>query len=126
MPNRVHHTDPFLTELRTAVQRVMAEKGHTQAQVFEQSGVTQAQLSRFLAGGGKRMTKRLWALCGYAELDPVSHGVLPDGQRELSQLLSEVIGDNPNAAQALLAVVQALAPVLRSLPHPTAPSGEVR
>lgn len=95
-------------------------------QVSERSGITQSQLSRFLAGGGKRMTDHLWALCRYVELVPVSHHVLPKGQQELSQLLSEVIGDNATAAQALLAVVQALAPVLRSLPHPSASSGEVR
>lgn len=126
MQNRVHRTDPFLAELRTAVRRVMKEKSHTQEQVSSLAGITQGHLSRFLAGGGKRMTDHLWELCKYAELDVVSHRELPKGQQELSQLLSELIGDNATAAQALLAVVQALAPVLRSLPHSSASSGDVR
>lgn len=88
--------------------------------------MTQGHLSRFLAGRGKRMTGHLWALCRYAELDLVSHSELLKGQQELSQLLSEVIGDNATAAQALLEVVQALAPVLRSLPQSSASSGDVR
>lgn len=104
----------------------MTERNHTQIQVSQQSGMSQGQLSRFLAGGGKRMTDHLWALCKYAELDAVSHRALPNDQQELSQLLSEVIGDNASAAQALLAVVHALAPVLRSLPRSSAPSGDVR
>lgn len=104
----------------------MADQKHTQMQVCERAGLSQSQLSRFLAGGGKRLTGNMLGLCKYAELDPVSHRGRASGRQELSQLLSEVIGDNAAAAQALIAVVQALAPVLRSLPHTPASSGEVR
>lgn len=104
----------------------MAERKHTQMQVCEWVGLSQSQLSRFLAGGGKRLSRNMLGLCKYAKVDPVLHRGKGGDRQELSQLLSEVIGDNAAAAEALLAVVQALAPVLRSLPHAPASSGEVQ
>lgn len=63
------------------------------------------------------MTQHLHALCVYADIYPNSHGFDSGAGGELSQLLSEVIGDNAAAAQAMLAVVKALAPALRHMPH---------
>lgn len=76
----------------------------------------QSQISRFLAGGGKRMTPHLKALCIYADIRPNPHIVDSGARGELSQLLSEVIGDNAAAARALLVVVKALAPALQNMP----------
>lgn len=94
----------------------MQSRNHTQVDVSNLTGMPQSQISRFLRGGGKRMTPHLSALCTYAELDPETHNASGGASSELSQLLREVIGDNAAAAQALLAVVKALAPALQHMP----------
>lgn len=116
MPNRRHVIDPFLLALRAAVRTTMREQGHTQSEVAALVGMPQSQISRFLGGGGKRMTQHLRSLCVYAEIDPNSHESDSGGDGELSQVLREAIGDNAAAAQVILAVVKALAPALRRMP----------
>mgnify|MGYP001276648901 CR=1 FL=1 len=117
MRNRLHVGDPFLLELRAAVQATMQERGHTQIQVSTKTGMPQSQISRFLGGEGKRMTQHLHSLCVYADLYPNPHESPSGADEELSQLLREVIGDNARAAQAMLEVVKALAPALRHMPY---------
>ena len=97
----------------------MREQNHTQIQVSERVGMSQSQLSRFLTGGGKRMTPHMRALCEYAEIEPKVHARRDAAEQKLSQLVREAIGDNPAAAKALVDIVQALAPLLRQLPAPS-------
>lgn len=94
----------------------MEARDHTQVDISKLTGMPQSQISRFLGGGGKRMTPHLFALCEYAEISHEAHSTDAEDHSELSQLLREVIGDNAAAAQALLAVVKALAPVLQHMP----------
>ena len=123
MPNRVHQVHPFLASLRSAVLAAMQERGHKQDDVADRTGMPQSQISRFLSGGGKRMTPHLDALCVYADIQPKSHSSASGARGELSQLLSQVIGDNAAAARALLVVVKALAPALQNMPDRNARRG---
>lgn len=86
--------------------------------------MSQSRLSRFLAGEGKRMTRHLRALCDYAQIPHKPHAQPAIVEHELSQVLREVIGDNPAAAQVLTRIVQAVAPALRHLPLQAASSGD--
>ena len=125
MQIRNHRTDPTVSQLRAAVRERMRVEKHTQTQVAERTNISQSQLSRFLAGGGKRMTPHMRALCKYAEIEPNSHAVTESAEDTLSQLVREAIGDNPAAAHALARIVQALTPLLRQLP-PAALPGDLQ
>ncbi len=69
------------------------------------------------------MTRHLEALCVYADIQPNAHKSDSAARGELSQLLSEVIGDNAAAARALFVVVKALAPALQNMPDRNAKKG---
>ena len=101
----------------------MQARGHKQNHVADLTGMPQSQISRFLAGGGKRITPHLEALCEYANIKPETHKSGSCACGELSQLLSDVIGDNAAAARALLVVVKALAPALQNMPDRDATKG---
>lgn len=126
MQNRTHSTNPHLLDLRVALREAMRVRGHTQLDVSRLTGMPQSQISRFLRGGGKRLTPHLSALCTYADFDPETHSMGADANSELSQLLREVIGDNAAAAQALLVVVKALAPALQHMPDQRAKERRAR
>lgn len=125
MQNRWHATDPFIAQIRIAVRAHMVANKHTQNQVVKLTGMPQSQLSRFLNGGGKRMTRHLQALCDYAKIPHKPHVQPTIVEQQLSQVLREAIGDNPAAAQALTRIVQVLTPVLRHLPPQAASSGDL-
>ena len=116
MPNRHHSIDPRLSEIRAAVRRQMEQRGHTQKDLVAATGLSQSQISRFLAGQGKRLTGRIESLCEYAGIDAKSHDAHQAAQLQLSQALGHAIGNNIAAAQALTRIVQVLAPVLRHFP----------
>ena len=118
MQNRTHQVDPFLATLRHAVEAKMTACGHKQRDVIAATGIGQSLMSRFMAGGRKRMSPRLYPLCKYAELSTSSHKPLPATEAALSQVVREAIGDNPAAATALIRIVEALVPVLSQIPRP--------
>lgn len=98
----------------------MRRRGHTQSQVALMAGVNQGEISRILGNQRKRLTKPVLKLCKYA--DYYANGSTRTNTRadELSQVLSTVIGDNPEALEILTQVVQALLPILRRY-RPAAP-----
>lgn len=91
----------------------MAAEGHHQKDVVQLSGMPQSRVSRFLRGQGKRLTDRYSGLCKYANYDPEQHKNDHAVQRQLSQAVSQAIGNNMSAAQALTTIIQALAPFLQ-------------
>lgn len=126
MQNRVHREDPFLATLRRAVLSKMNALGHRQRDLIKATGVGQSLVSRFMSGERKHWSPKLKPLCKYAELEPIAHKAKPQAGQALSQLLREAIGDNPAAEQALIRIVEALAPVLQQIPRPGAPSEGTR
>lgn len=126
MPNRVHREDPFLATLRRAVQAKMKASGHRQKDLVKATGASQSLVSRFMSGERKHWSPKLRPLCIYADLEPIAHKESPQAGQALSQLLREAIGDNPAAEQALIRIVEALAPVLQQIPRPGAPSKGTR
>ena len=126
MQNRTHREDPFLVTLRQAVLAKMTARGHKQKDLINATGAGQSLVSRFMSGERKHWSDKLAPLCKYADIDNIAHKAKPRKGVELSQLLREAIGDNPAAEQALIRIVEALAPVLQQIPRPGAPSEGTR
>lgn len=120
MQIRHHQSDPRLPAIIAAIKGQMRRRGHTQSQVALMAGVNQGEISRILGNQRKRLTKPVLKLCKYA--DYYANGSTRTNTRadELSQVLSTVIGDNPEALEILTQVVQALLPILRRY-RPAAP-----
>lgn len=102
-----------MPSIRKAVEEQMTKLGHTQPTVSKLTGVSQSNLSRFLAGQRKRVTDPVKALCQYAEYSADSSPSVNEIERTLSQAVRRAVGDNPAAAKVLTSVLDALAPLLR-------------
>ena len=124
MPNRRHHTDPRMAEIRSALKTAMERNGHSQPEVSKLTGVSQSNISRLLAGERKRVTKCVKKLCHYAGLDAETDAPTLDAHRRLSQALRGAISDNPQAALALASVIESLAPILRNYRPPSVPGAD--
>jgi transcriptional regulator with XRE-family HTH domain len=109
-----------MTGIRAAIEQRMMQLDHSQSQVAELTSVPQSDVSRILSGQRKRVTKSVLALCQYANYDVETTYEFSRLERELSQVLRGVIGENPAAAPILTRILKALAPLLTAY-HPAEP-----
>lgn len=124
MPNRAHVTDPRLGPARAAVMAFLSSQSMKQEELAFALKIEQSQVSRFLSGQRKRITPTIRRICQYAgfELSPAS--AAPSAQERVSQTMRQVLGINPQAADLLAQIVEAVGPLLAQLPKSTSPDQE--
>lgn len=116
MPVGKQPVDPRILEALPRVRAYMKRHNHRQKDVMRLTELSQPQVSKFLSGQRQRVTKDVRAIFQYAGIDVESESAamaLP-----LSQSVRQVLEDNPRAAALVARLIEAMVPVLSSLPEP--------
>lgn len=120
MPQNQQTIHPLMRALPAALRARMDALGHTQMQVYEETGVPQPQISRALTGTRKRLTPSMLTLCRYALLDPDKVSTTSAAVSDLMGLIQHLVGDSAPAAAHMKALLRSLAPLMAEYRNSTA------
>lgn len=80
------------------------------------TGLSQSQVSKFLAGQRRRLTRDVRAIFQYADIDIESESSTVT--LSLSQSVRQAMEENPRVVALVARLIEAMVPVLSSLPEP--------
>lgn len=119
MPRGKQPVDPKIMAALPRVRAFMRANGHSQDDVVRLTRQSQSQVSKFLSGSRVRITPPIRAICQYANISLDDAPETLADHDWLSQTARQVLVDNPEAAQLLARIIDALIPVLSSLRDPS-------
>jgi hypothetical protein len=90
----------------------MERNGHRQKDVVRLTKLSQPQVSKFLAGERRRVTKAVLALFQYAKITFDSESAVSSATLPLSQSVRRVLEHNPHVAELVARLIEAMVPVL--------------
>lgn len=118
MPIGKQPVDPRIVAALPLIRAYMKRKNHRQKDVVRLTKLSQPQVSKFLAGERHRVTNDVLAIFQYAEIDAGSASPHTETVLPLSQSARQVLEDNPRAAALVARLIDAMVPVLSTLPEP--------
>lgn len=95
----------------------MERNKHRQKDVVQLTKLSQPQVSKFLAGQRRRVTKDVLTIFQYACIDFDLESAEPSLPLLLSQSARQVLEENPYAAALVARLIEVMVPVLSNLPE---------
>lgn len=96
-----------LMQFRTALLARMQKEGWTQSYLSKETGVSQSQISRILAGKTKRTSRAMRVICKYSEIDFVVSPIEKDQQKAIDLELRKLIRGSSTRAAAVIELLKA-------------------
>lgn len=125
MPIGRQPPDPRVVEALPRIHAYMKWHNHQQKDVVRLTGLTQPQVSKFLAGERRRVTNVARLICRYAGIELEMASGTPTVSIALSQSARRLLDDNPHAAELMARLIEAMVPVLSSMAEPVTEPKEV-